>query len=105
MIRIVYRHSLSHFKGLAVFLLCACLGSGPHRRSGCALPRDRLANAMHVLSTPGREPWINLELVSGLRAGSHNGDGKVSQVPGEPVRSFAMFLRPRCDQARLWVQV
>ena len=41
----------------------------------------------------------------GSQAGSHDGDGKVSQVPVKPVRSFAMFLRPRCDQARLWVQV
>jgi hypothetical protein len=53
----------------------------------------------------GREPWISLELISRAPAGSHDGDGKVSQVPVKPVRSFAMFLRPRCDLARLWVQV
>ena len=33
----------------------------------------------------GREPWICLELVSRAPAGSHDGDGKVSQVPGKPV--------------------
>jgi hypothetical protein len=37
----------------------------------------------------GREPWINLELVSRAPAGSHDGDGKVSHVPVKPVRSFA----------------
>src|ERR1700678_2912816 len=30
---------------------------------------------------------------------------RISHVPVKPVRSFAMFLRPRCDQARWWVQV
>jgi hypothetical protein len=42
---------------------------------------------------PGSMPAVNDE------------DGKVSHVPVKPVQSFAMFLRPRCDQARRWVQV
>ena len=53
----------------------------------------------------GRGPRINLELVSRVSSRHCDGDGKVSQVPVKPVRSSAMFLRPRCDQARLWVQV
>ena len=39
------------------------------------------------------------------RSGFLQGAVRISQVPVKPVRSFAMFLRPRCDQARLWVQV
>jgi hypothetical protein len=53
----------------------------------------------------GREPWINLELVSRAPAGRHDGDGKVSQVPGEPPLIIRHVLRPRRDQARGWVQV
>jgi hypothetical protein len=39
------------------------------------------------------------------RSGLLQGTARISQVPVKPVRSSAMFLRPRCDQARLWVQV
>ena len=39
------------------------------------------------------------------RSGLLQGTVRISHVPVKPVRSFAMFLRPRCDQARLWVQV
>ena len=39
------------------------------------------------------------------RSGFLQGTVRISHVPVKPVRSFAMFLRPRCDQARLWVQV
>jgi len=39
------------------------------------------------------------------RSGFLQGTVRISQVPVKPVRSFAMFLRPRCDLARLWVQV
>jgi hypothetical protein len=39
------------------------------------------------------------------RSGVLQGTVRISHVPVKPVRSFAMFLRPRCDQARLWVQV
>jgi hypothetical protein len=39
------------------------------------------------------------------RSGRLQGTARISHVPVKPVRSFAMFLRPRCDQARLWVQV
>ena len=39
------------------------------------------------------------------RSGFLQGTARFSQVPVKPVRSFAMFLRPRCDQTRLWVQV
>jgi hypothetical protein len=53
----------------------------------------------------GRGPRISLELLSRVSSRHCDGDGKVSQVPVKPVRSSAMFLRPRCDQARLWVQV
>ena len=42
---------------------------------------------------PGSGPAIN------------DGDGKVSQVPVKPVDHSPMFLRPRRDQARGWVQV
>ena len=38
-------------------------------------------------------------------SGLLQGTVRISQVPVKPVRSFAMFLRPRCDLARLWVQV
>src|SRR6478672_4884012 len=53
----------------------------------------------------GRGPRINLELLSRVSGRRCDGGGKVSQVPVKPVRSSAMFLRPRCDRARLWVQV
>src|SRR3954453_10214495 len=53
----------------------------------------------------GRGPRINLELVSRVSGRHCDGEGKGSQVPVKPVRSSAMFLRPRCDRARLWVQV
>ena len=53
----------------------------------------------------GRGPRISLELLSRVSVRLCDGDGKASQVPVKPVRSSAMFLRPRCDQARLWVQV
>src|SRR6476646_1697469 len=43
----------------------------------------------------GRGPRINLELVSRVSGRPCDGDGKVSQVPVKPVRSSAMFLRPR----------
>ncbi len=33
------------------------------------------------------------------------GTARIFHVPVKPVRSFAMFLRPRCDLARWWVQV
>ena len=39
------------------------------------------------------------------RSGFLQGTVRISHVPVKPVRSFAMFLRPRCDLARLWVQV
>ena len=39
------------------------------------------------------------------RSGFLQGTARFSHVPVKPVRSFAMFLRPRCDLARLWVQV
>src|SRR6202453_143898 len=39
------------------------------------------------------------------RSGFLQGAARFSHVPVKPVRSFAMFLRPRCDLARLWVQV
>ena len=39
------------------------------------------------------------------RSGFLQGAVGTSHVPVKPVRSFAMFLRPRCDLARLWVQV
>ena len=39
------------------------------------------------------------------RSGFLQGTVRISHVPVKPVRSFAMFLRPRCDQARWWVQV
>ena len=39
------------------------------------------------------------------RSGLLQGTARISHVPVKPVRSFAMFLRPRCDLARLWVQV
>ena len=39
------------------------------------------------------------------RSGLLQGTVRTSHVPVKPVRSFAMFLRPRCDQARWWVQV
>jgi hypothetical protein len=39
------------------------------------------------------------------RSGLLQGAARISHLPVKPVRSFAMFLRPRCDLARLWVQV
>jgi hypothetical protein len=39
------------------------------------------------------------------RSGFLQGTVRISHVPVKPVRPFAMFLRPRCDLARLWVQV
>src|SRR6202522_4314450 len=48
----------------------------------------------------GREPWISLELVSRAPAGSQRWRRQGLPSSRETRRSFAMFLRPRCDQAR-----
>src|SRR3974377_582087 len=41
----------------------------------------------------------------GSPAGRYDGDGKVSQVPGEPWCSFAMFSDPGVTRHAEWVQV
>jgi hypothetical protein len=56
-------------------------------------------------TVPDAGPWIILELVS-RDSGRHcDGDGGVSQVPGEPLWSFALFFDPGVTERILWVQL
>jgi hypothetical protein len=56
---------------------------------------------LFVPTSSGRELWINLELVAGTPAGSHDGNGRVSQVPERPSCPCALFLDPgRTEHAR-----
>jgi hypothetical protein len=60
-----------------------------------------------VLFAPsGRDvrPWAPGSCSSGSRAGNVGGDGRVSQVPGQPLCPYALFLDPgRTEDARpLW---
>ena len=83
------------------------------------LPDSLLASLRCLRLAIPRSTWFSSPLASGAKptdrpgvcctgcskSGLLRGTARISHVPEKPVRSFAMFLRPRCDQARWWVQV
>jgi hypothetical protein len=64
--------------------------------------RDPIPPVRPVCSQrPGRRPWAPGSCCSGSRAGNVGGSGRVSQVPGQPLCPYALFLDPgRTEDAR-----
>ena len=77
----------------------------PSRRTSFPSLGDTIVSSPVRPHSSGLSCGSSWSWYTGLQPAIDDGDGKVSHVPVKPVRSFAMFLRPRCDQARWWVQV